>query len=79
MFSSDIGHWDVPDMSGVLCEAHEFVEKRLLDEDQFGRFVFTNPVRFHASLNPNFFDGTRVEEAPRKVLEAEPNAMQADA
>jgi predicted TIM-barrel fold metal-dependent hydrolase len=71
MFSSDIGHWDVPDMSDVLCEAHELVEKGLLDEDQFERFVFTNPVRFYAALNPHFFDGTRIEAAAREVVQTE--------
>lgn len=71
MFSSDIGHWDVPDMSEVLCEAHELVEKDLLDEAQFERFVFTNPVRFYTRLNPGFFDGTRCEDAARAVVAAE--------
>ena len=28
MFASDIGHWDVPDMRGVLPEAWELVERR---------------------------------------------------
>src|SRR5690606_32148258 len=44
MFSSDIGHWDVPDMTQVLEEAYELMEKDLLDEDEFRDFVFTNPA-----------------------------------
>ncbi|MCR9092907.1 MAG: amidohydrolase family protein [bacterium] len=47
MFSSDIGHWDVPDMTEVLEEAWENVEKGWLDRDQFRRFVFENVARFY--------------------------------
>ena len=31
MFASDIGHWDVPDFTGVLPEAWELVEDGLVD------------------------------------------------
>jgi hypothetical protein len=61
MFSSDMGHWDVPDMEGILGEAHELVEKDLIDEAAFRDFVYGNPVRFYTSANPDFFAGTRVE------------------
>ena len=61
MFSSDMGHWDVPDMTGILEEAYELVEKELLDGDAFRDFTFGNPVRFYTRLNPEFFRGTRVE------------------
>jgi hypothetical protein len=70
MFSSDMGHWDVPDMSGVLGEARELVEHGLIDDEDFRDFVFTNPVRFYTALNPAFFDGTRVEDEARRVVEA---------
>jgi hypothetical protein len=63
MFSSDLGHWDVPDMAGILPEAYESVEHGLLDEDEFREFVFENPVRFYTRNNPDFFAGTRVEAA----------------
>lgn len=69
MFSSDIGHWDVPDMTEVLAEAYQLVEEELLDEDDFRDFVFRNPVRFYTSANPDFFVGTRVEEQARKVVQ----------
>lgn len=70
MFSSDMGHWDVPSMSEILEEAYELVEKKALDEAGFRDFVFTNPVRFYTSVNPGFFDGTRVEaEAAALVTE----------
>ena len=66
MFSSDFGHWDVPDMREVLAEAYESVEKGLLTEEDFHDFSFVNPVRFWGDVNPAFFEGTRVEaEAAR--------------
>src|SRR4029453_1797719 len=35
MFSSDLGHWDVPDMGGILLEAHELVEDGHLSAQDF--------------------------------------------
>jgi len=60
MFSSDFGHWDVTDMSGILAEAHELVEDGLLSEADFRDFVFGNPARLLAGMNPDFFAGTAV-------------------
>ncbi len=77
MFSSDMGHWDVPDMTQVLAEAHELVEKSLIGEDDFEDFVFTNPVRFYTSVNPDFFAGTRVEAAAEQVVAASRRAAEA--
>jgi predicted TIM-barrel fold metal-dependent hydrolase len=71
MFSSDMGHWDVPEMSGILEEAHELVEKGCLDEDHFRDFVCTNPIRFYTSVNPDFFVGSRVEEAAARINDEE--------
>jgi predicted TIM-barrel fold metal-dependent hydrolase len=62
MFSSDMGHWDVPDMTRVLSEAHELVTAGHIDDRDFEAFVFTNPARFYTRLNPDFFKGTRVEQ-----------------
>jgi predicted TIM-barrel fold metal-dependent hydrolase len=62
MFSSAVGHWDVPDMTGVLEEAYENVEKGWLDAAQFRDFVFGNVARFYTDSNPDFFKGTIVEE-----------------
>jgi len=70
MFSSDVGHWDVPDMAGVLEEAYELVEDGHLDGAQFRAFTFDNAVKFYGSLNRDFFAGTRVEGAAKRVLEA---------
>jgi len=63
IFSSDIGHWDVPDMREVTHEAHELVDKGIIGEDDFRRFVFENPGRMWLGMNPDFFKGTIVEEA----------------
>lgn len=68
LLSSDIGHFDVADITSVLAEAHELVEHGVLDEEQFRDFTFANPVRFWASLNPDFFKGTRVENEAARVL-----------
>jgi predicted TIM-barrel fold metal-dependent hydrolase len=67
VFGSDIAHWDVPDMAGVLGEAHELVDRGLLDEADFRDFTFTNPVRFFTDVNPSFFDGTVVADAVRAM------------
>ena len=70
LFGSDIGHFDVQDMAGVLPEAHELVEDGLITTDDFRHFVFENPVRFWGETNPRFFEGTAVENAARSVLSA---------
>jgi predicted TIM-barrel fold metal-dependent hydrolase len=69
IFSSDIGHFDVPDMGQVVPEAHELVEHGLLTEEDFRDFVFENAVRFWGEVNPDFFQGTAVAGAARKVLD----------
>jgi predicted TIM-barrel fold metal-dependent hydrolase len=73
MFSSDLGHWDVPDMGEILLEAHELVEDGHLEPADFRDFVFTNPVRFYTAVNAGFFRGTRVEAEAARVASAEPS------
>lgn len=68
MFSSDISHFDIPDMSGVLPEAYELIEHGLLDENDFRDFVFGNSARFLTSANPDFFAGTAIERAVKELL-----------
>jgi predicted TIM-barrel fold metal-dependent hydrolase len=68
IFSSDIGHWDVPDMNQVLEEAYELVEHKLIDDSDFREFVFVNPAMLHAGMNPDFFKGTVVERDVAKLL-----------
>ena len=63
LFGSDIGHFDVRDMAGVLTEAHELVDDGLISAENFRDFVFENPVRFLSRNNRVFFSGTAVESA----------------
>jgi hypothetical protein len=74
LFSSDIGHWDVPDMARVLEEAYEHVEEQRLDDESFRDFVFGNAVRLLTAGNPGFFKGTRVEGAVASFLADSPGA-----
>jgi hypothetical protein len=73
LFGSDIGHFDVVNMAEVLEEAFELVEDKLITENDFRDFVFTNPVRFWGEGNPHFFDGTVVESAAAKLLRETPS------
>ena len=68
IFSSDIGHFDVPDMTEVVPEAYELVEHGLINETDFRDFMFANAVRFWGEVNPNFFKGTAVEKQAAEVL-----------
>ena len=68
VYSSDIGHWDVPDMTEVTEEAYELVENGVLSEDNFRDFVFTNPTTLWTGMNPDFFKGTVVESAVAQLL-----------
>lgn len=58
LFSSDIGHWDVPRLHDVVPQSRHLVERGLLDESNYRRFVFEEAVRAHTRLNPDFFTGT---------------------
>lgn len=55
-------------MSDAAHEAYELVEDGLLSEEDFRAMVFTNAAKFWTSTNPNFFQGTIVEDAVRKIL-----------
>jgi predicted TIM-barrel fold metal-dependent hydrolase len=68
IFSSDIGHWDVPDMTEVVEEAHELVDKGVITDEDFRDFVFTNPVTLWTDMNPDFFKGTVVETEVNRLL-----------
>lgn len=68
MLGSDIGHWDVPDMTEVLEEAWEMVDNGWIDEAAFEKFVFANPVDFYTATNAAFFKGTVVESAVDEYL-----------
>ena len=68
VYSSDAGHFDLPDMRKAAAEAYELVEDGLITEDDFRDFAFTNPVRAKTDLNPDFFRGTRVEDDVARLL-----------
>jgi predicted TIM-barrel fold metal-dependent hydrolase len=68
MFSSDIGHFDVPDMLQPVPEAYELVEDGLITPDDFRDFAFANAVRLWGTQNPRFFEGTVVAKAAAAVL-----------
>jgi predicted TIM-barrel fold metal-dependent hydrolase len=68
IYSSDIGHFDVPDMVQVLPEAYELVEHGFLTSDDFRDFTFGNAVRLWGAGNPRFFEGTSVAKAAAALL-----------
>ena len=68
IFSSDLGHWDVPDMAKVLDETYELVEGEILSPEDFRKFTFSNVARMYTSMNPDFFKGTAVEAAVAKEV-----------
>lgn len=68
VFGSDIGHFDVTDMSAVLTEAWEAVKDGVITDAQFRDFVFENPARLHAGVNPRFFSGTAVEADVARLM-----------
>jgi predicted TIM-barrel fold metal-dependent hydrolase len=68
MFGSDIGHFDVHDMNEAVSEAYEMVEDGTIAAGDFRDFVFTNAVKLHAEVNPDFFKGTVIEKEVDAVL-----------
>jgi predicted TIM-barrel fold metal-dependent hydrolase len=70
MFSSDISHFDVPEMSKVMPSAHSLLRDGLMTEAQFRDFMFENAVRLHGGPNPDFFKGTAIEKEAGEVLAA---------
>ncbi len=68
MLSSDIGHWDVPDMRDVVAEAYELVEEGPMTERDFRDFAFANAARLWTGANPAFFKGTIVEGDVARLL-----------
>ena len=68
IYGSDMGHFDLPDMRDAAAEAWEMVEEGCISEVDFRDFVFANPVRAKAEVNPDFFKGTVVEDAAKSLL-----------
>ncbi|HVA07713.1 MAG TPA: amidohydrolase family protein, partial [Acidimicrobiales bacterium] len=67
LFSSDIGHWDVPRLIDVVPQSRHLVDAGLLDAAGYQRFVFDDVVRAHTRLNPGFFKGTTVEKEVSEI------------
>jgi predicted TIM-barrel fold metal-dependent hydrolase len=61
-FGSDIGHWDVMDAGDCLPEAYELLEDGVLNASQLKAFLFDNAYEFYTSTNPDFFQGTTLED-----------------
>ena len=66
IFSSDIGHWDAGDISGVVAEAFELVEHGVLTDEQFARSSTRTRPSLFLDQNPRFFEGTPVAERVRR-------------
>lgn len=71
IMSTDLGHWDVPDMRSAVAEAHEPVDQALMSAQDFRDFAFTNQVTLYASTNPDFFHATAVESAAAEAMATE--------
>src|SRR4029077_7793017 len=78
IYSSDIGHFDVPDMVQVLPEAYELVEDGLITAEDFRDFTFGNAVRLWVSKSPRFFEGTSVAREAAALLGAPPVRVAAE-
>ena len=60
IWSSDVGHWDVPEFTEPLAESWDLVEQGVISAADFKALVFDNPHRFYTEANPRFFEGTEV-------------------
>jgi predicted TIM-barrel fold metal-dependent hydrolase len=79
IFSSDIGHFDVPDMLSPVPEAYELVEDGLITPADFRDFTFANAVRLWGTQNPRFFEGTRIAKEAAALLAETPTPTRAAA
>jgi predicted TIM-barrel fold metal-dependent hydrolase len=60
-YSSDIGHWDVPEINSILADTFQLVEEGIISAENFRQLVFKGPYDFYTANNPDFFTGTAVE------------------
>ena len=61
IYSSDAGHWDVPEFNTTLADTWQLVEDGAISADNFRHLVFKGPYDFYTANNPGFFQGTAVE------------------
>jgi predicted TIM-barrel fold metal-dependent hydrolase len=72
IYSSDAGHWDVPEFNTTLADTWQLVEDGAISAENFKQLVFSGPYNFYTANNPGFFQGTAVEtrlQAIRKSAE----------
>jgi predicted TIM-barrel fold metal-dependent hydrolase len=72
LYGSDIGHWDVSDMSQIAEETYELVEHGVIDEGSLRAFLFDNAVAFWTANKRDFFKGTALESEvarPAEIVE----------
>jgi predicted TIM-barrel fold metal-dependent hydrolase len=67
MLGSDLGHFDLPDLTGVLEEAWELVDHELISPEEFREFTFANAASMHLAMNPDFFKGTSIQSHVSKL------------
>ena len=72
ILGSDIGHWDVPDMTKVMVEAYELVDDGFITDEDFRDLTYANVARMHTGMNPDFFKGTVVEAEVEKLKSETP-------
>jgi hypothetical protein len=65
LFGSDMGHWDVTDLSEPVAEAYELLEHGRVQPDDFRAFTCDNAVELYTATNPDFFAGTVLEDYAR--------------
>jgi hypothetical protein len=53
------------------------VTAKLITPDDFRAFTFVNPAMMHLSMNPDYFQGTVVEDAARNLLRQAPDKVAA--
>jgi predicted TIM-barrel fold metal-dependent hydrolase len=68
VLGTDIGHWDVPDMTTVVEDAHRLVDTGVIGEEDFRALACDNSIRLYAGINRDFFKGTAVEQYVAGVL-----------
>jgi predicted TIM-barrel fold metal-dependent hydrolase len=71
VLSSDISHWDVPEMNRAVAESVELLDDGVLTEEQLRAFLLVNPVRLYGRVNPAFFEGTPLAAEAQRVLAGE--------
>lgn len=69
IYSSDVGHWDVPDLTQVLAESWALVEQGVISESDFKAWTFENPYKLYTDANPAFFAGTAIEDRLKLAAE----------